>query len=107
MDDDEENLNLDSAPTVEVLSNDSSPEHEHSENVLEGARVFAQNVDNERFMDNVLLGQGRSAERTRNVHEVFERLSHINTEPLNSVDPNAAENVQFSAPKDSSLFDPK
>ncbi|WCJ37789.1 hypothetical protein M5689_018890 [Euphorbia peplus] len=56
MDVDEENLNEDGAPTIENLSDDSTPEREDPETVLEGAQVFAQNVDNEHFMDDVLLG---------------------------------------------------
>ncbi|WCJ29442.1 hypothetical protein M5689_011078 [Euphorbia peplus] len=51
LDDDEEHFNDDGAPVFENVSDDSSPEHEDPENVLEGARVFAQNVDNEHFME--------------------------------------------------------
>ncbi|WCJ37788.1 hypothetical protein M5689_018889 [Euphorbia peplus] len=71
MDDDEENFNDDGVPIIETVSDDSSPEREDPENVLEGARVFAQNVDNEHFMDDVLLGQGRSNERNRNASGFF------------------------------------
>ncbi|WCJ43875.1 hypothetical protein M5689_024584 [Euphorbia peplus] len=60
MDDDEEHFNDDGAPVFENVSDDSSPEPEDPENVLEDARVFAQNVDSEHFIDDVLLGQGRS-----------------------------------------------
>ncbi|WCJ39734.1 hypothetical protein M5689_020700 [Euphorbia peplus] len=76
MDDDEENLNFDGAP---ILSNDSSPEHEDPENVMDGARVFTQNVDNERFMDDVLLGQGRSSERNKNASELILMLLRMTT----------------------------
>ncbi|WCJ21116.1 hypothetical protein M5689_003296 [Euphorbia peplus] len=107
MDDDEENLNIDGAPTVEVLSNESSPEHEDPENVMEGARVFAQNIDNEQFMDDVLLGQGRSSERNRNASEVMDRMTHLYATPYASYDPNAAENVQFSAPEDAPTSTPE
>ncbi|WCJ18331.1 hypothetical protein M5689_000692 [Euphorbia peplus] len=107
MDDDEEHFNDDGAPVFETVFDDSSPEPEDPENVLEGARVFAHNVDNEHFIDDVLLGQGRSEERNRNASEVIDRMAHLFTEPLASFDPNAAENVQFSAPEDTLLTAPE
>ncbi|WCJ21036.1 hypothetical protein M5689_003226 [Euphorbia peplus] len=53
MEDDEEHFNDDGAPIIENVSDDSSSEHEDPEHVLDGARVFAQNVDNENFIDDV------------------------------------------------------
>ncbi|WCJ29550.1 hypothetical protein M5689_011177 [Euphorbia peplus] len=107
MDDDEEHFNDAGAPIIENVSNDSSPEHEDPENVLEGARVFAQNVDNEHFMDDVLLGQEISNERNRNASEVIDKMAYIFTKPLASFDPNAAENVQVSAPEDTLIPAPE
>ncbi|WCJ31648.1 hypothetical protein M5689_013122 [Euphorbia peplus] len=47
--------NLD-APVIEELSEDSEPEAENPEVVIQTAQRFAVNVDNEDFMDNILLG---------------------------------------------------
>ncbi|WCJ18489.1 hypothetical protein M5689_000836 [Euphorbia peplus] len=100
MDDDEEHFNDDGTPIIETVSDDSSPEREDSETVLDGARVFAQNVDNEHFIDDVLLGQGRSDERRRNAYEVIDKMSHLFATPFASFDPNDAEKSQLSAPED-------
>ncbi|WCJ44020.1 hypothetical protein M5689_024716 [Euphorbia peplus] len=99
MDDDDEFLNDDGVPIVETLSDDSSPQHEDPQTVLEGAQVFAHNVDNEHFIDDVLLGQDISTERNRNASEVIDRMAYIYVEPLASYDPNASENVLFSTPE--------
>ncbi|WCJ18262.1 hypothetical protein M5689_000631 [Euphorbia peplus] len=103
MDVDEENLNDDVAPIIENLSKDSNPEKGDFDEVLNIARDVT--VEDPNFMDDVLLGQGRSSEGHRNVHEVFDRMSHLFTEPLSvtpsaTFNPNALENSQFSAPED-------
>ncbi|WCJ43815.1 hypothetical protein M5689_024528 [Euphorbia peplus] len=51
---DEENVD---APLIEELSEESEPEDEE---VLQSAKQFVENVDDENFIDNVLLNQGRN-----------------------------------------------
>ncbi|WCJ29506.1 hypothetical protein M5689_011137 [Euphorbia peplus] len=45
------------APVIEELSEESEPD---ADVVIQNALRFAENVDNDDFMDNVILGQGRS-----------------------------------------------
>ncbi|WCJ44050.1 hypothetical protein M5689_024743 [Euphorbia peplus] len=105
MDVDEENFNDDGAPIIENLSGDSTPEKGEFDEVLNIAREVTAEDPN--FMDEVLLGQRRSSEGHRNVHEVFDRMSHLFTEALSvapsaTFNPNAPENSQFWAPEHNS-----
>ncbi|WCJ30851.1 hypothetical protein M5689_012374 [Euphorbia peplus] len=77
------------APTIEELSEESEPEDEE---VLEGAKQFVENVDNEHFIDNVLLNQGRNPGE-RDASETLFRMAHLYAEPISSFDPNASEQV--------------
>ncbi|WCJ37794.1 hypothetical protein M5689_018895 [Euphorbia peplus] len=83
------------APFIEDLSNDLEQEQETVADVVRTAKAFVE--DDENFMDDVLLGQGRSSEG-RNVHDVFERLSHIYVEPFATYIPPTSEDIPFSAP---------
>ncbi|WCJ21229.1 hypothetical protein M5689_003396 [Euphorbia peplus] len=110
MDVDAKNFNDDGAPIIENLSEDSTPEQEDFDEVLNIARAVTE--DDPNFMDDVLLGQGRSYEGHRNVHEVFDRMSHLFSEPLSvapsaTFNPNAPENSKFSAPEDATTSAPE
>ncbi|WCJ21177.1 hypothetical protein M5689_003353 [Euphorbia peplus] len=75
------------APTIEELSEESEPDDEE---VLEGAKQFVENVDNEHFIDNVLLNQGRNPGE-RDASETLFRMAHLYAEPISTFDPNASE----------------
>ncbi|WCJ21113.1 hypothetical protein M5689_003293 [Euphorbia peplus] len=77
------------APLIEELSEVSEPEDEE---VLEEAKQFVENVDNENFIDNVLLNQGRNPGE-RDASETLFRMAHLYAEPISSFDPNASEQV--------------
>ncbi|WCJ29378.1 hypothetical protein M5689_011017 [Euphorbia peplus] len=77
------------APTIEELSEESEPDDEE---VLEGAKQFVENVDNEHFIDNVLLNQGRNPGE-RDASETLFRMAHLYAEPISTFDPNASEQV--------------
>ncbi|WCJ31586.1 hypothetical protein M5689_013067 [Euphorbia peplus] len=77
------------APLIEEVSEVSEPEDEE---VLEEAKQFVENVDNENFIDNVLLNQGRNPGE-RDVSETLFRMAHLYAEPISSFDPNASEQV--------------
>ncbi|WCJ44065.1 hypothetical protein M5689_024757 [Euphorbia peplus] len=82
------------APTIEELSEESEPDDEE---VLEGAKQFVENVDNEHFIDNVLLNQGRNPGE-RDASETLFRMAHLYAEPISTFDPNASEQVIPSPP---------
>ncbi|WCJ30572.1 hypothetical protein M5689_012122 [Euphorbia peplus] len=77
------------APLIEELSEVSEPEDEE---VLEEAKQFVENVDNENFIDNVLLNQGRNPGE-RDASETLFRMAHLYAEPISSFDPNVSEQV--------------
>ncbi|WCJ41429.1 hypothetical protein M5689_022299 [Euphorbia peplus] len=77
------------APLIEELSEVSEPEDEE---VLEEGKQFVENVDNENFIDNVLLNQGRNPGE-RDASETLFRMAHLYAEPISSFDPNASEQV--------------
>ncbi|WCJ39854.1 hypothetical protein M5689_020808 [Euphorbia peplus] len=77
------------APLIEELSEESEPEDEE---VLQGAKQFVENVDNEHFIDNVLLNQGRNPGE-RDASETLFRMAHLYAEPISTFDPNASEQV--------------
>ncbi|WCJ24679.1 hypothetical protein M5689_006619 [Euphorbia peplus] len=54
--------------------------------------------EDENFMDDVLLGQGRGSEG-RNIHDVYERMSHLYAEPFNTYIPPTSEDIPSSAPE--------
>ncbi|WCJ43957.1 hypothetical protein M5689_024660 [Euphorbia peplus] len=82
MDDDERNLNDDGAPIIEEFPEDTTPEKGDFDDVLNIARAVTYEDPN--FMDDVLLGKGKSFERNKDVHEVFDRLFYLSPEPLNA-----------------------
>ncbi|WCJ37940.1 hypothetical protein M5689_019029 [Euphorbia peplus] len=72
----------------------------------------AATAEDPNFMDDVLLGQGRSSEGHRNVHEVFDKMSYLFQESLNvapfaTFKTNAPENSQFLAPEDAPTSAPE
>ncbi|WCJ43986.1 hypothetical protein M5689_024684 [Euphorbia peplus] len=67
---DEENVD---APLIEELSEESEPEDEE---VLQNAKQFVENVDDENFIDNILLNQGRNPGE-RDASETLIRMAHI------------------------------
>ncbi|WCJ39726.1 hypothetical protein M5689_020692 [Euphorbia peplus] len=77
------------APLIEELSEESEPEDEE---VLQGAKQFVENVDDEHFIDNVLLNQGRNPGE-RDASETLFRMAHLYAEPISTFDPNASEQV--------------
>ncbi|WCJ24441.1 hypothetical protein M5689_006403 [Euphorbia peplus] len=77
------------APLIEELSEESESEDEE---VLQGAKQFVENVDNENFIDNVLLNQGRNPGE-RDASETLFRMAHLYAEPISTFDPNASEQV--------------
>ncbi|WCJ38336.1 hypothetical protein M5689_019405 [Euphorbia peplus] len=79
---DEENID---APLIEELSEESEPEDEE---VLQGAKQFVENVDDENFIDNILLNQGRNPGE-RDASETLIRMAHIFAEPISMFDPNS------------------
>ncbi|WCJ29402.1 hypothetical protein M5689_011041 [Euphorbia peplus] len=83
---DKENVD---APLIEELSEESEPEDEE---VLQGAKQFVENVDDEHFIDNVLLNQGRNP-GDRDASETLFRMAHLYAEPISTFDPNASEQV--------------
>ncbi|WCJ24962.1 hypothetical protein M5689_006883 [Euphorbia peplus] len=84
------------AHVIEDLSDDPEQEPVTAADVVRTAKAFAEDTDS--FMDDVLLGQGRSSEM-RTVHDVFERLSHIYAEPFATYIPPTSEDFPFSAPE--------
>ncbi|WCJ24548.1 hypothetical protein M5689_006499 [Euphorbia peplus] len=83
---DKENVD---APLIEELSEESEPEDEE---VLQGAKQFVENVDDEHFIDNVLLNQGRNP-GDRDASETLFRMAHLYAEPISTFDPNSSEQV--------------
>ncbi|WCJ29315.1 hypothetical protein M5689_010959 [Euphorbia peplus] len=79
---DEENVD---APLIEELSEESEPEDEE---VLQNAKQFVENVDDENFIDNILLNQGRNPGE-RDASETLIRMAHIFAEPISMFDPNS------------------
>ncbi|WCJ31530.1 hypothetical protein M5689_013019 [Euphorbia peplus] len=77
------------APLVEELSEESEPEVDE---VLQGAHQFAENVDNDDFIDNILLGQGRNPS-DRDASETLIRMAHVFAEPIPMFDPNSSDQV--------------
>ncbi|WCJ24374.1 hypothetical protein M5689_006338 [Euphorbia peplus] len=83
---DKENVD---APLIEELSEESEPKDEE---VLQSAKQFVENVDDEHFIDNVLLNQGRNP-GDRDASETLFRMAHLYAEPISTFDPNASEQV--------------
>ncbi|WCJ24526.1 hypothetical protein M5689_006478 [Euphorbia peplus] len=83
--------NLD-ALVIEELSEDSEPEAENPEEVIQTAHRFTENVDNDDFMDNILLGQGRSP-YDRDAYETLNRMAHVFAKPITTYDPNVSKQV--------------
>ncbi|WCJ21126.1 hypothetical protein M5689_003305 [Euphorbia peplus] len=77
------------APVIEELTEDSDPE---PDTIIQNAMNFAENIDTDDFLDNVLLGQGRNPGE-RDASETLFRMAHIFAEPISTFDPNLSEQV--------------
>ncbi|WCJ29282.1 hypothetical protein M5689_010927 [Euphorbia peplus] len=78
------------APIFQELSEDSDEEVIPPEVVLKNAKEFAETIDNDDFMDNVLLGQGRNPGE-RDARTTIEKMAHLDANPISSFDPNVPE----------------
>ncbi|WCJ37850.1 hypothetical protein M5689_018949 [Euphorbia peplus] len=96
---DEENFNDDGAPSLRIFLRTQLLKNKILKLCCKVHESLLRMLITIVFMDDVLLGQGRNSERSRNVHEVFDRMSHIYATPLVSYDPEAHENNLFSAPE--------
>ncbi|WCJ31452.1 hypothetical protein M5689_012947 [Euphorbia peplus] len=61
------------APIVEELSEDSDQE---PDTIIQDAMKFAENINTDGFLDNVLLGQGRNPGE-RDASETLFRMAHV------------------------------
>ncbi|WCJ21135.1 hypothetical protein M5689_003314 [Euphorbia peplus] len=83
------------APTIQDLSEDSDEEVIAPEIVLKNAQEFVETVDNDDFLDNVLLGQGRNPGE-RDARITIEKMAHLDATPISSFDPNVPEDQNTS-----------
>ncbi|WCJ37741.1 hypothetical protein M5689_018847 [Euphorbia peplus] len=82
------------APVIVELTEDSDQE---PDTIIQDAMNFAENIDTDDFLDNVLLGQGRNPGE-RDASETLFRMAHLYAEPMSTFDPNASEQVIPSPP---------
>ncbi|WCJ24584.1 hypothetical protein M5689_006534 [Euphorbia peplus] len=75
------------APIIEELSEDSGQE---PDTIIKDAMRFAENINTDDFLDNVLLGQGRNP-GDRDASETLFRMAHVFAEPISMFDPNSSE----------------